>query len=357
MPSTLRVTSGPSRLTEALRDTTTFGTIFTDHMLVAEYADGRWGEPELRPYGPLPTPPVPSALHYAQSAFEGFKVHRLVSSGPGQDRGKAAIFRIHDNHARFKRSAARLCMPEVPAELFVDGIVALVRLDRDWIPSREGSALYVRPVLFGIDEELLVRPAARYRYIVLLCPVGPYFAGAVDLWAEERYVRAFPGGTGDIKPAGNYAGSLLAAREAQERGYHNVLWLDASEHRLIEECGVMNVFFVVDGAVVTPPLGGTILPGVTRDSVLTLARDLNLRVEERAIAIDELFDLHAAGRVTEAAGVGTAATVVPIGRIGWRDRHIRFEPKSPSVLERLRQELEAVRTGRKPDRHGWLTEI
>jgi len=246
-------------------------------------------------------------------------------------------------------------MPEVPASLFLDGIAELVRLDREWAPRREGGALYIRPVYFSIDEALQVRPASQYRLVALTSPVGTYFAGLVSLLAEERYVRAFPGGAGDIKPAGNYAGSLLGARDAQDRGYQNVLWLDGMERRFVEECGMMNVFFVIDDSVVTPPLTGTILPGVTRDSVLTLLRDMGVTIEERSVAIEEVFELRAAGRLTEAAGVGTAATIAPIGRIRYRDREIDLTPVgSDSILERVRVKLEAICTGREADRHGWL---
>ncbi|HKX26410.1 MAG TPA: branched-chain amino acid aminotransferase, partial [Blastocatellia bacterium] len=325
-----------------------FGTVFSDHLFVADYEDGRWGEPQILPYGPLPLPPAPIGAHYGQAAFEGFKAYRTVDE-------RVVLFRPRANWLRLNRSAARLAMPEVPESLFLDGIAELVRIDREWIPRREGGSLYVRPVYFAVDEVMLVHPADRYRLVVVTCPVGPYFSGSVNLVAQEQYVRAFPGGTGDIKAAGNYAGSMLATRQAQEQGYHHVLWLDGAEHRLVEEAGLMNVVFVIDGVVVTPPLGGTILPGVTRDSVLTILREMGIAVDERQMAIDEVFALHESGRLTEAAGVGTAATVAPIGRIRYRDREIDLKPGSrPSVLDRAREQLEAIRSGRAEDRHGWL---
>ena len=252
-----------SRISEEERENSEFGTVFSDHMFVADYASGHWSEAEIVPYGPMPLPPSLSALHYGQSVFEGFKARRTVD-------GEVALFRPRENHARLNRSAARLAMPEVPESLFLEGVAELVRLDREWIPQREGGALCVRPLYFGMDEALLVRPARRYRLAVVTCPVGPYFAQPIRLLAEESYGRAFPGGTGDIKPAGNYAAGFLAARLARERGFHNVLWLDATEHRFAEECGIMNIFFILAGVAITPPLTGTILPGVTRDSVLTL---------------------------------------------------------------------------------------
>ncbi|MFP5379029.1 MAG: aminotransferase class IV [Vicinamibacteria bacterium] len=233
--------------------------------------------------------------------------------------------------------------------------LALVALDREWIPEKAGSSLYIRPVMFATGEPLGVRPSDDYRFVIETCPSGPYFSGAVDLLAEETYVRAFPGGTGEAKCAGNYAGSLVAAREAQARGFHNVLWLDGLERRYVEEAGLMNVVFVIDGTVVTPPLGGTILPGITRDSVLRLLRDAGVPVEERRIAIDEVLDAHDAGRLHAAAGVDTAATIAPIGRLRYKDREIAVAPLHPdSPLGRVGAELDAIRTGAAPDRHGWL---
>ncbi len=351
MPAaTLRVTrTTASRLTEAVREESAFGSVFADHMLVAQYANGRWADADIRPYGPMPMSPAVVALHYGQSLFEGFKAYRTPQG--------AAIFRMRDNFARLNRTAARLCMPPVPEDIFVAGITALVQLDREWIPTRRGASLYIRPLYFAADELLNVKPSATYTFIVMTAPVPPYFSGMVNLLAEEHYVRAFPGGTGDIKPAGNYGGAMLAAHEAQARGYHHVLWLDGIEHRWIEEGGLMNVVFVVDGTLVTPPLGGTILPGIVRDSVLTLAREMGIGVEERRIAIDELFALHEAGRVTEAAAVGTAASVAPIGRIRWRDREADFTPRGESLIARVGERLDAIRTGRAPDAHGWMMPV
>lgn len=348
MPATLKVTRvAESRLTEAVREQSPFGTVFADHMLVADYADGRWGEPEIRPYGPVAMSPALTALHYGQSLFEGLKAYR-TPRGP-------ALFRIRDNHHRLNRSAARLCMPSVPEDIFVGGTVALVDLDREWVPTRDGAALYVRPLYFATDEALSVKPAATYRLVVITSPVPPYFSGTVNLRAEERYVRAFPGGTGDIKPAGNYAGAMLAAQEAQAEGFQNVLWLDGVEHRWIEEGGLMNLVFVIDGTIVTPPLSGTILPGIVRESFLTVARTMGVAVAERPIAIDELFDLHASGRVTEGAGVGTGVALAPLGRIRWRDREIDLTPRGDSLLGRVGAQLDAIRTGHAPDAHGWVT--
>ncbi len=340
-----------SRLTEALRENSEFGATFSDHMFVADWETGSWNPPQIVPFGPLSFSPALTPFHYGQAIFEGFKAHRTPNGG-------VALFRPRENFARMNRSAARLAMPEIPEPLFLEGVTQLVRLDRDWIPHRDGGALYVRPVYFGVDDTLLVRPANRFRFIIMMCPVGPYFAQPIRLLAEERFVRAFPGGTGDSKAAGNYAGGLLAARLAQEKGFHNVLWLDGVERRYVEESGVMNVFFVLDGNAITPPLGGTILRGVTRDSSLTLLRDLGIPVEERQISIDELLSAHDAGKLTEAFGAGTAAIVAPIACIRYRDRDLQFAAVSDSsVATRLRSRLVAIQTGREPDKHNWLLPV
>jgi branched-chain amino acid aminotransferase len=339
-----------SRLTETLRENSEFGATFSDHMFVADWEAGSWKQPQIVPFGPISFSPALTPFHYGQAIFEGFKAHRTPAG--------VALFRPRENSSRLNRSAARLAMPEIPESLFLEGVNELVRLDRDWIPHREGGALYVRPTYFGVDDTLLVRPANRFRLIVMTCPVGPYFAQPIRLLAEERFVRAFPGGTGDSKAAGNYAGGLLAARLAQEKGFHNVLWLDGVERRYVEESGVMNVFFVLDGKAITPPLGGTILPGVTRDSALTLLRKMGVPAEERQITIDELLSAHAAGKLTEAFGAGTAAIVAPIACIRYRDRDLQFPAVSDSsVAARLRSRLVAIQTGREPDIHNWLLPV
>lgn len=343
-------TSAP-RFSEELRDSAAFGAVFSDHILVADYAGGQWGDPAIVPYGPMPLPPAPAVAHYGQGIFEGFKAF------PRPD-GGAVLFRPDANHARMNRTCQRMAMPEIPASIFVDGTAALVRVDREWIPRKPGSALYIRPVMFATGEPLGVRPSETFRFVIETCPSGPYFSGAVDLVAEDTYVRAFPGGTGAAKCGGNYAGSMLAAIEAQKKGFHNVLWLDGVERRYVEEAGLMNVVFVIDGTVVTPPLGGTILPGITRDSVLTLLRDMGVPVAERRIAIDEVFEADAAGTLQGAAGVGTAATIAPLGRLRHKDREITVPALTPdSPLARVGAELDAIRTGQKDDRHGWLMTI
>ena len=340
-----------SRLTEALRENSEFGCTFSDHMFVADWEAGSWKQPQIIPFAPISFSPALTPFHYGQAIFEGFKAHRTPDD-------RVALFRPRENFVRLNRSAARLAMPEIPEPLFLEGVKELVRLDCDWIPHREGGALYVRPTYFGVDDTLLVRPANRFRLIVMTCPVGPYFAQPIRLLAEERFVRAFPGGTGDSKAAGNYAGGLLVARLAQEKGFHNVLWLDGIERRYVEESGVMNVFFVLDGKAITPPLSGTILPGVTRDSALALLREMGIPAEERQISIDEVLSAHGAGKLTEAFGAGTAAIVAPIACIRYRDRDLQFAAATDSsVAARLRSRLVAIQTGGAPDTHNWLLPV
>lgn len=340
-----------SRLTEELRENSPFGTNYSDHMFVADYSKGEWRDARVVPYGPMPLAPSLTALHYGQSLFEGFKAHRTAS-------GQVLLFRPMANHARMNRSAARLAMPEVPEELFREGLLELIRTDREWVPHREGGSLYVRPVYFGTDESLMVRPAESYRLVIFTAPGGPYFAQPIRLLAEETYVRAFPGGTGDAKSAGNYGGGLLAAKLAQAKGYQNVMWLDGKERRFVEESGVMNIMFVINGVAITPNLSGTILPGVTRDSVLTLLREMKIACEERPVTVDEVFVAHAAGTLQEAFGIGTAAVIAPIAAIGYRGTEAKIATGAEDgVAKKLHTKLVAIQTGREADTHGWVVAV
>ncbi len=325
-----------------------FSSVFSDHMFVASWREGRWEEAGIRPYGPLSLAPNISALQYGLSVFEGLKAQRT----PG---GRVALFRPTSNARRLNRSAQRLAMPEIPEALFLEGLRTLVGLDQQWVPEHGRGALYIRPCLFSVDPCVRVRPPDECLCVIFTFPFTSYYSGPVELLVSESYVRAFPGGTGDIKPAGNYAPALLAEREAREAGFHSVLWLDGMHRSFIEECGVMNVFFVLEDEVVTPPLEGTILPGVTRDSALTLLKDMGVRVAERRVSIDELLQASRAGRLRECFGTGTAATVSHISRIRYRDTDMHL----PSVGEgaigsQVRDRLNAIASGAQPDRHGWL---
>lgn len=328
-----------------------FGSVFGDHMLIAEFGEGAWEWPTLRPYGPLPLPPSISALQYGISVFEGLKAHRA----PG---GEVLLFRPGENAKRINRSAARLAMPQIPERLFLSGLRALVNLDRDWVPPAGVGALYIRPCFFSVDQSIRPRPADQYLFVIFTLPFSSYYASSLNVLATDRYTRAFPGGTGDVKPAGNYAPALLADREAHDQGFDSVLWLDGREHRYVEECGVMNVFFVVDGRVITPELGGTILAGITRDSVIALLREMNLTVSERPISIDEIMRYHAEGRLTESFGTGTAATVTSIQRIRYRDHDLRLPLVAQGMVgPSVRERLVAIMAGRISDRHGWVERV
>ena len=337
-----------SRLTEELRENSPFGTNYSDHMFVADCRKGEWQDARVVPYGPMSLSPALTALHYGQSLFEGFKAHRMPDA-------KVGLFRPMANHARLNRSAERLAMPEVPEALFINGLLELIRTDRDWVPYREGGSLYVRPVYFGTDETLMVRPAERYRLVIFTAPGGPYFAQPIRLLAEETYVRAFPGGTGDRKSAGNYGGGLLAAKLAQAKGFHNVMWLDGKNRKFVEESGVMNIMFVIKGIAITPALSGSILPGVTRDSVLTLLPEMNVPCQERAITVDEVVAAHAAGTLEEAFGIGTAAVIAPIAAIGYQGREMAIPTaRADGIAKRIQTKLVAIQTGKEADRHNWL---
>ncbi|WP_017661792.1 branched-chain amino acid aminotransferase [Baaleninema simplex] len=327
-----------------------FGKLFSDHMLVATVERGTWSA-KIVPYGKLEMSPSISALHYGQSVFEGMKAYK-------SPQGEPLLFRPHANFHRINRSAERLCMPPIPEDIFMEGLQQLIRLDADWIPTRPGSALYIRPVYFATDESIGLRPSERYTLAIMTCPVGAYYAEPVKLTIAPQYVRAFPGGTGAAKAAGNYAGSLLADREAKHRGYDNVLWLDGIHHKYIEECGTMNVFFAIDGVVVTPALQGTILPGITRDSVLTLLRDWGIPVEERAIALDELLEAADAGTLQEAFGAGTAATIAHIDTIHTGDRELQLPPIGDrKYANLLLKKLADIKTAKTDDPYGWVVRV
>ena len=325
-----------------------FSSVFSDHMFMAEFRNGLWTEGEIQPYGPISISPSVSALHYGVSVFEGLKAHK----SPG---GRPLLFRPRENARRLQRSAARLAMPVVPESMFLDGLRELVRLDQAWIPPANVGALYIRPILFSVDPSIRVKPAESCRFMILTFPFGAYFAAPVDVVMSENYVRAFPGGTGDTKPAGNYAAALLAEQEAREAGFHAVMWLDAQERRYVEESGVMNVFFVFRDGVVTPALSGTILPGITRDSVITLLSDIGYRVTEDRISINDVFKSHERGDLVECFGTGTAATLSHVRRIRYKNRTLELPPvEQRKVGPAVREKLIAIMTGKEPDPHGWI---
>jgi branched-chain amino acid aminotransferase len=328
-----------------------FGNYFTDHMFVAEYKDGQWVSAEIVPYGPLSFEPALSAIHYGQSIFEGIKAYRMKD-------GSAAIYRPYENLKRFNRSAFRMEMPEVPEAIFMGGMKKLLEVDDQWIPNELEHAMYIRPFMFATDQVMRVMPSNTYKFLVILSPVGAYYAAPMRLWVEEEFVRAARGGVGNAKTAGNYAASLHPFAVAKERGYDQILWTDANEHKYVQECGTMNVFFLVGGKLLTPGLeAGTILEGVTRDSVVKVAGDLGIPVEEREVSIDELVEAYKAGEFTEAFGAGTAATIAKIEEINYQNFIMKFNPLNQPVADELKKRLTDIRDGLVPDTRGWMVKV
>lgn len=332
-----------------------FGKTFTDHMVTIDWSEAAgWHNPTVMPYGPIALDPAAAVLHYAQEIFEGLKAYRLNDGG-------TALFRPEANARRFNASAERLAMPELPEALFVEAIRQLVAADHDWFPTVDGGSLYLRPFMIATEAFLGVRPAKQYKFIVIASPAGNYFksgAPAVSIWVSD-YTRAAPGGTGAAKCGGNYAASLVPTAEAFARGHDQVLFLDAAEHRWIEELGGMNLFFVfADGSILTPPLGGTILPGITRDSLLQLAREEGLTVREERYSIDQWRADAASGALLEAFACGTAAVVTPVGKVADPDGEFIVGSGGPGQLTgKLKDRLVAIQRGTAPDPHGWVMRL
>ncbi|MDQ0251847.1 branched-chain amino acid aminotransferase [Sphingomonas kyeonggiensis] len=333
-----------------------FGKVFTDHMAVIKYsAEKGWHDAKILPRGPIQVDPATAVLHYAQEIFEGLKAYRTPD-------GSVTLFRAGENARRFRESAERMAMAPLPDELFLSSIRELVKVDRNWIPEIEGGSLYLRPFMFASEVFLGVKPSSEYLYMVIASPAGAYFKGgapSVTLWVSEHYTRAAPGGTGAAKCGGNYAASLIAQKEAIGEGCDQVVFLDAVENRYVEELGGMNVMFVMDdGSIVTPPLGGTILPGITRDSLLTLARDQGIVVREERYSIDQWKADAESGKLREAFACGTAAVLTPIGKVRGRGYEFVIGNGGPGLLtEKLRAELGGIQRGTAEDPHGWVERI
>jgi branched-chain amino acid aminotransferase len=345
------VRADPDKAKKLLTQDLGFGRIFADRMFRIRYSEGAgWHDSEIVPYGPLPLDPAAMVLHYGQEIFEGQKAYLWAD-------GRIGLFRPEANAARLNRSAHRMCMPEIPEELQVEATMRLVGLLRDWIPAPP-SSLYVRPTMIATEAALGVRPAKEFLYYIICSPVGPYFHNGfapVRVRAEGRYVRAAVGGTGMAKTGGNYAGSLLAQAEAKKEGYDGNIWLDAKEHRFIEEFGAMNLLFVLKDVIVTSPLAGSILPGVTRDSILFLARKQGRKVEERPLSIDEVVAGAESGDLSEAFGAGTAAVVTPIGAIGWKGKdYVVGDGKPGPITKHFYTKITDIQYGKAPDPYGWV---
>lgn len=333
-----------------------FGRIFTDHMVTIRYAEGKgWYDARVEPRAPIPMDPAAAVLHYAQEIFEGLKAYHAADGG-------VTLFRPEANAARFARSARRMAMPPLPEQVFLDSIRELIRIDREWVPTLDEASLYLRPFMFASEVFLGVRPALEYLYVLIASPVASYFAGGVkpvSVWISPTYTRAAPGGTGEAKCGGNYAASLIAQAEAMEHGCDQVVFLDAVERAYVDELGGMNVFFVYDdGTLVTPPLNGTILPGITRDSVITLARQAGRTVVERPVRFADWKADAASGRLREVFACGTAAVITPIGRVCTPEGEFTIGGGEPGpVTMELRQTLVDIQRGRIEDVNGWVYRV
>jgi branched-chain amino acid aminotransferase len=340
-----------SRLGSVDINNTTFGQAISDHMLEAKFLDGQWGEPAIVPYGTITIEPSCLALHYGQSVFEGIKAFR-------QKEGKIALYRIDAHYHRMQRSLERMCMPGVPEEIFKLGIEELVRTDAGWVPEADGSSLYLRPFMFASEGRFGVKISDEYTFIVFTGPVGPYYAKDLRVKVEDRYMRSSHGEAGFAKCAGNYGVSFYPTMLAKKEGYDQVLWTDGSPELNIEESGTMNVMFVIDGVLVTPALSDVILAGVTRDSIIRLANDRGMDVEERDISAFELKDAHQKQKLTEAFGAGTAAVVAPIKSITLLGEELILPAYDNSAfMMQVKQELHNIRHGAEADKHGWLTVV
>ena len=351
----IRIETASARKSRPADQDLVFGRTFTDHMALLDWTeeDG-WSDPRVVPYGPFSLDPAAAVFHYGQEIFDGLKAFRAAD-------GRVRLFRADRHCRRIAEGAARLCMPAVDPTEMLALLTALVRTDRDWVPAADGTALYIRPTLIATEPFLGVRPAKRCLFFIIASPVGSYHGPAFSpakIWVEEKYVRAAAGGLGAVKAGANYVASLLAAEEAKQRGYAQVLWTDAAEHRNLEEVGTMNLVVVLGDEVVTPALEGTILGGVTRDSVLALCRSWGLAVSERRLTIDELRAAHRAGWLREVFGCGTAAVITPVGELGSAQGSIVVNGGQPGPLaRRLFDAITDVQYGRAPDRLGWMIDV
>jgi len=332
-----------------------FGKIFTDHMFIMDYTKEKgWYDPRIVPYGPIPMEPAAMCLHYGQSIFEGLKAYR------GTD-GEIRLFRPEKNFARLNVSCERMCLPTVDEDFALQSLKQLIEIDKDWIPHSDGTSLYIRPFVFGVDEYVGVHPSDHVLFVIILSPVGAYYAGGlnpVKIYVEENYVRAVRGGTGFVKAAANYAISMKAQDEAEKLNYSQVLWLDGIEQKYIEEVGAMNVFFVMDDEIVTPALQGSILSGITRMSCIELLRAKGYTVNERRLSIDELYAAHTAGKLKEAFGSGTAAVISPIGELKYGDNKMEInQGKIGEISQMLYDGLTGIQWGKVKDDFGWTVTL
>lgn len=332
-----------------------FGQIFTDHMFMMNYEEGKgWFDPRIVPYGNLSLDPSAMVFHYGQEMFEGLKAYAGAND-------KTLLFRPDMNGKRTNHTNERLCMPQIPVEDFVQAVEEIVKIDREWIPKDKGTSLYIRPFIFATEPMLGVRPSSTYLFMVILSPSGSYYSSGlnpVGIWIEDDYVRAVKGGMGEAKAGANYVASLPAQVKAHNDGYSQVLWLDGVERKYIEEVGAMNIFFKINGVVVTPMLNGSILPGITRDSVITLCKDMGYSVEERRISIDEIYEAHQNGTLEEVWGTGTAAVISPVGKLRWKEEVMTVQDGGIGTLsQKLYDTLTGIQLGVVEDKYNWVVEV
>lgn len=332
-----------------------FGNYFTDHMFMMDYTEGKgWHDARIVPYAPIPMDPATMVLHYAQETFEGLKAYR-------DPKGDITLFRPEMNARRMINSNRRICMAELPEDMFVEAVEAIVKYEQDWIPTAKDTSLYIRPFMFASEAGVGVHPAKNYTFIIILSPVGNYYPEGVNpvkIWVEDEYVRAVKGGTGFTKCGGNYAASIAAQVKAESHGYTQVLWLDGVHRKYVEEVGTMNVMFVIDGKIITAPLEGSVLPGVTRDSIIHILKDWGYEVEERELSIDELMEAGANGKLTEAFGTGTAAVISPVGQLCYKGNEVVINDfKTGSLTQKLYDTLTGIQWGRLEDKYNWVRYI
>ncbi|GMX66266.1 branched-chain amino acid aminotransferase [Paenibacillus elgii] len=332
-----------------------FGTVFTDHMFMLDYEEGRgWHSPRVVPYQSISLDPAAKVFHYGQTVFEGLKAYRTAD-------GRILVFRPDQNFKRLNHSNDRMSIPHLDVELALEGLKKLVQTDRDWVPETEGTSLYIRPFIIATEPVLGVAASKRYIFMIIMSPVGAYYAEGirpVKIHVESEFVRAVPGGTGSAKTAGNYAASLKAQEEAAQEGYSQVLWLDGVHKKYVEEVGSMNVFFKVNGKVITPPLNGSILKGITRDSMIQLLQSWGVPVEERLISIEELYEAHRAGTLEEVFGTGTAAVISPVGELNWRGEKLIINGGETGELSaKLYETLTGIQGGKLEDKLGWMVQV
>lgn len=332
-----------------------FGHIFTDYMLIMPYDEGQgWHDPEIRPYAPIELSPAAMCLHYGQTVFEGMKAYRTADD-------KIQLFRPMENFKRLNKSNERLVIPELDENLAMNCLMELLKIEKDWVPAKDGESLYIRPYIIAVDPFLGVKPGSQYLFMIILSPSGAYYESGlnpVNIYVENKYVRAVRGGMGFAKTGGNYAASLIGQDEAHKQNYSQVLWLDGVEQKYVEEVGAMNIFFVIDDEIVTPMLQGSILPGITRNSAIEVCKSWGLKVSERRISIQEISDAYDAGKLKEVFGTGTAAVISPVGHLKWNDKvMIINDNKIGSISQKLYDTMTGIQWGKIEDTFGWTVEV